>query len=61
MSVCKICGSPLKTAGAERRGCCDVPSFNSVEEQLDFWLAHDPEQVCVACAKTDCERRVPHA
>ncbi|HLN60204.1 MAG TPA: hypothetical protein VK464_01540 [Symbiobacteriaceae bacterium] len=58
MTTCKICGAPLESQEAEERGCCDVPEGTSVEEQVNFWLAHDPEQVCVNCAALHCERRL---
>jgi|GEM_PF-4967574 len=59
MNGCKVCGAPLDTKESQDRGCCDVPSGTSAEEQLNFWLAHDPEQVCVNCKALHCERRLP--
>jgi hypothetical protein len=58
MELCKTCGAALTTKAARHRGCCDVPRADSVEEQLNFWLEHDPGQVCVNCQAHDCERRV---
>lgn len=59
--TCRNCGVAMKSATAVQRGCCDVPVFKSVEEQLNFWLEHDPEQVCVNCVAVACERRVARA
>lgn len=57
MTVCRVCGAPMESSSAANRGCCDVPQMSSLEEQLSFWLDHDPEQVCVTCPTVECERR----
>lgn len=59
--ICRHCGSELLSLEAQRRGCCDVPPVQSVEEQLAFWMSHDPEETCVDCLTVDCERRISHA
>ncbi len=61
MATCEVCGAELHSPEAAIRGCCDVPEGKSVEEQLSFWLDHDPEQICVNCHNLACERRRIHA
>lgn len=60
MTKCRVCGAELESQESQERGCCDVPGMSSVEEQVGFWLAHDPDQVCVNCKRVGCERRVVH-
>lgn len=50
----------MESATAQQRGCCDVPRAESLEEQLSFWLDHDPERLCVECVNPECERRLAH-
>lgn len=60
LRLCRICGVPMESATAQQRGCCDVPRAESLEEQLSFWLDHDPERLCVECVNPECERRLAH-
>lgn len=60
MQDCRVCGAPLATHEAQERGCCDVPRFASLEEQMDFWLTHDPDRSCAKCDAPACERRPVH-
>lgn len=56
MGHCRICGAPLLTPEAEQRGCCDVPDMSSQEEQVSFWLEHEPDKACRNCPPGSCER-----
>ncbi len=60
MQECRVCGAHLVSQEAQERGCCDVPRFASLEEQMDFWLTHDRDRCCAECDAASCDRRPAH-